>query len=117
MPGRRLTGSFNSLFLCAALAGACAGAQSGPASSTVSASFSSVTSATPLPNGVELHDGGLVMQITALRDDALRIRASGTGVLPEDASWAVLAAARSASVNVSQDSDAKVASLLAQCHL
>ena len=107
MPGRRLTGSFNSLFLCAALAGACAGAQSGPASSTVSASFSSVTSATPLPNGVELHDGGLVMQITALRDDALRIRASGTGVLPEDASWAVLAAARSASVNVSQDSDAK----------
>ncbi len=38
------------------------------------------------------------MQITALRDDVLRIRASGTGVLPEDASWAVLPEARSASV-------------------
>ena len=37
-----------------------------------------------------MHDGRLVMQITALRDDVLRIRASGTGVLPEDASWAVL---------------------------
>ncbi len=107
MPGRRVAGSFSFLFLCAVLAGVCAGAQNRPASSTEVASFSSVTSATPLPNGVELHDGGLVMQITALHDDVLRIRASGTGVLPEDASWAVLAAARSASVSVRQDSDAR----------
>jgi alpha-glucosidase len=61
-----------------------------------------------LPDGIELHDGALVMQITALREDVLRIRASHTGVLPEDASWAVLAEARAASVSVSQDSDAKV---------
>jgi alpha-glucosidase len=70
-------------------------------------SFAAVTGTTPLPNGVELQDGGLVMQITALREDVLRVRASGTGVLPEDASWAVLAAARGSSVNVSQDSDAQ----------
>ena len=107
MPGRRVTGSFSSLFLCAVIVGVCAGAQTSPTRSAGVASFSSVTSATPLPNGVELHDGGLVMQITALRDDVLRIRASGTDVLPEDASWAVLAEARGASVSVSQDSDEK----------
>jgi alpha-glucosidase len=107
MPGRRVTGSFSSLFLCAVVAGVCAGAQTGLTRSAGVASFSSITSATPLPNGVELHDGDLVMQITALRDDVLRIRASGTGELPEDASWAVLAAARSASVSVSQDGDEK----------
>jgi alpha-glucosidase len=39
----------------------------------------------------------------------LRIRASSAGVLPEDASWAVLAEARAASVAVRQDSDAQVA--------
>jgi len=107
MPGRRVTGLFSSLFLCSVVAGVCAGAQIRPASSAGAFSFSSITSATPLPNGVELHDDSLVMQITALRADVLRIRASGTGVLPEDASWAVLAAARGASVRVSQDSDAK----------
>jgi alpha-glucosidase len=107
MLGRRVTGSFRSLFLCAAIAGVCAGAQTRPASSPGVASFAAVTSATPLPNGIELHDGVLILQITALRDDVLRVRASGTGVLPEDASWAVLAAARAASVSVSQDSEAK----------
>ena len=107
MPGRTVAGSFSSLFLCAVLASVCAGAQTLPANPVGVASFSSVSSAAPLANGVELHDGRLVMQITALRDDVLRIRASGTGVLPEDASWAVLAEARSASVSVSQDSDEK----------
>jgi len=107
MPGRTVAGSFSSLFLCAVLASVCAGAQTLPANPVGVASFSSVSSAAPLVNGVELHDGRLVMQITALRDDVLRIRASGTGVLPEDASWAVLAEARSASVSVSQDSDEK----------
>jgi alpha-glucosidase len=105
MPGRRITGSFSSLFLCATVAGFCASAQTRPATPSRIASFSSITSASPLPNGVELHHGDLVMQITALRENVLRIRASGTGVLPEDASWAVLAEARAASVNVTQDSD------------
>ncbi len=47
------------------------------------------------------------MQITALRDDVLRIRASRTDVLPEDASWAVLPEARRASVAVQQESSAR----------
>src|ERR1700728_2364688 len=104
---RKVTGWFGSLLLCAAIAGVGAGAQARPAGSSSVVSFATVTGATPLPNGIELHDGALIMQITALRDDVLRVRASGTGVLPEDASWAVLAAARGASVGVSQDEDAK----------
>src|ERR1700678_450122 len=71
--------------------------------------FSQVTSVSPLANGVELRDGPLVMQITALRDGVLRIRAGRDGKLPEDASWAVLREARSASVEVTQDSNASVA--------
>ncbi len=105
MPGRRVTGPLTFLCMCAAAAGSCA-AQA-PTASPGFTSFSTVTSATPLTNGIELHDGGLVMQISALRDDVLRVRASGTGALPEDASWAVLAAARDASVSVSQDSNEK----------
>src|SRR5580698_4950576 len=66
-------------------------------------SFSQVTAATPLSNGIELHDGALVMRITALRDDVLRIRAGRNNALPEDASWAVLPEARSASATVTQD--------------
>jgi len=107
MPGRRITGSFSSLFLCAVMAGVCAWAQTQAPGAGGVASFSSVTSATSMPNGVELHDGNLVMQITALREDVLRIRAAGTGVLPEDASWAVLPEARRASVSVAQDNDEK----------
>jgi alpha-glucosidase len=72
-------------------------------------SFAQITAATPLPNGIELHDGILILRITALRDDVLRIRASRSGVLPEDASWSVLPEARSASIAVTQDSDAKSA--------
>src|ERR1700687_6380217 len=42
-----------------------------------------------LPNGVEVNRGALRLQVSALRDDVLRIRLSPTGSLPEDASWAV----------------------------
>ncbi len=70
-----------------------------------SVSFARVTAATPLANGIELRDRALILRITALRDDVLRIRA-GNAALPEDASWAVLPEARSASVAVTQESDA-----------
>ncbi len=66
-----------------------------------------VSSAQPMPNGIELHSGTAVMQITALRDDLLRVRVCATGTLPEDASWAVLANARAAAVPVQQDSNGK----------
>ena len=69
-------------------------------STPCAATPAAITSAEPLPNGVLLHAGGLVEQITALRDDALRVRVARTGTLPEDASWAVLPAARTASVAV-----------------
>ena len=40
------------------------------------------------------------MQITALRDDVLRVRVGPEGTLPEDASWAVLPEARTAKITV-----------------
>ena len=73
------------------------------------ASFSQITAVTPLSNGIELRDGPLLLHITALRDDVLRIRASRNGILPEDASWAVLPQARISAIAVIQDSDARVA--------
>ncbi|MCU1323156.1 MAG: Alpha-glucosidase [Acidobacteriaceae bacterium] len=54
----------------------------------------------PLPNGLQVTASGVTVQITALRDDVLRVRATHTATLPEDASWAVLPAARTASVPV-----------------
>ena len=44
------------------------------------------------------------MRITALRDDVVRVRVGPAGELPEDASWAVLAASRTASAAVTQQS-------------
>jgi alpha-glucosidase len=57
-----------------------------------------VTNARSLPNGVELRDGNANIQVTALRDDVLRIRVSKTEKMPEDASWAVLPGSRTSSV-------------------
>src|ERR1035438_1834627 len=53
-----------------------------------------------LPNGIEVKSGAAREQITALRDDVLRIRAGVVGTLPEDASWAVLRAARESRIVV-----------------
>src|ERR1700738_3005879 len=51
-----------------------------------------------LPNGIEITAHGTVLQVTALRDDVLRVRAGQNAHLPEDASWAVISTARTASV-------------------
>jgi alpha-glucosidase len=59
-----------------------------------------VTAAKALDNGIELRSGAAIMQITALRDDVLRVRVGPAGALPEDASWAVLPEARTAKVTV-----------------
>ncbi|HEY3989233.1 MAG TPA: TIM-barrel domain-containing protein, partial [Acidobacteriaceae bacterium] len=59
-----------------------------------------VTSSKALDNGVEIHSGPALMEITALRDDVLRVRVGPEGTLPEDASWAVLPEARTAKVTV-----------------
>ncbi len=54
----------------------------------------------PLNNGVNCSSQGTTLQVTALRDDVIRVRAAHLAILPEDASWAVLPAARTASVAV-----------------
>ncbi len=77
--------------------------------------LSQITSSTPLPNGIELRNGKMLMRITALRDDVLRIRAARDGALAEDASWAVLPEARSASVSVTQQSDGTAAGFRTKC--
>ncbi|WP_213805168.1 TIM-barrel domain-containing protein [Granulicella sp. dw_53] len=56
-----------------------------------------------LPNGVQATASGTTVQITALRDDVLRVRIGQDGKLPEDASWAVLPASRTSSIHVSPD--------------
>ncbi|MBB5346149.1 glycoside hydrolase family 31 protein [Tunturibacter empetritectus] len=73
-------------------------AQSGAAEKGGVISLTRATSAAALPNGLELRDGEARVQITALREDVLRIRVSKTGKMPEDASWAVLPGSRTSSV-------------------
>ena len=65
-----------------------------------------VTASRATSNGIEIRSGAAVMQITALRDDVLRVRVGPAGLLPEDASWAVLPASRTASVAVTPESTA-----------
>ena len=62
-----------------------------------------VTASRPLSNGIEIHSGPAILQITALRDDVLRVRVGANGQLPEDASWAVLREAREAATPVTQE--------------
>ena len=64
-----------------------------------------VTASRATPNGIEIRSGTALMQITALRDDVLRVRVGPAGQLPEDASWAVLGAARTSTVKVSPESN------------
>ncbi|HEX4321957.1 MAG TPA: TIM-barrel domain-containing protein [Acidobacteriaceae bacterium] len=70
-------------------------------------SLDRVTSSRPLPDGVEIRSGSAVMQITALRDDLIRVRAAASSTLPEDASWAVLPASRTAKVSVTAENSEK----------
>ena len=68
--------------------------------------LSRVTGSKAMENGVMLHSGKAVMEITALREDVLRVRVGAEGTLPEDASWAVLATAHAAHVTVTATHDA-----------
>ena len=65
-----------------------------------------VAASRAIENGIEISAGAAVMQVTALREDVLRVRVGPGGQLPEDASWAVLAAARTASVTVEAENSA-----------
>ena len=61
--------------------------------------------ATALPNGASILRGSERLEVTALRDDVLRVTATHNGMLPEKSSWAVLPAALSATVPVMADAD------------
>ncbi len=58
----------------------------------------------PMANGIEISGNGVSLQVTALRDDVLRVRAGRNGDFGEDASWAILASAHAASVLVTPES-------------
>src|SRR5581483_11536556 len=64
-----------------------------------------VTASHALPNGIEIRSGSALMQITALREDVLRVRVGPAGQFPEDASWAVLPSSRTSSINVAPGSN------------
>ena len=64
------------------------------------------TNFSALPNGVAIENGSLREEITALRDNVLRIRIGRDGTMPEDASWAVLPNARHSQVQVTPASSA-----------
>ena len=59
----------------------------------------------PLPAGVRAHSGDQVMEVTALRDDVLRVRVWKTGAAPENVSWAVLPAALGSTAAVTASAD------------
>ncbi len=60
-------------------------------------------SVTPAASGMRVVAGGTTMEISALRDDVVRVRMWRGGQAPEDASWAVLPAARTSSVPVTAE--------------
>jgi alpha-glucosidase len=64
-----------------------------------------ITSSRWLENGIEVRSGGMVFRVTALREDVIRVRGAAAGVLPEDASWAVLPQARTGTVAVVKEED------------
>jgi len=66
----------------------------------------SVTGSEALRDGVQVHAGSATLVITALRDDILRVRVAPGGTLPEDASWAVLPASRTSTIEVQPVQDA-----------
>ena len=59
-----------------------------------------------LSNGIAVDAGSAREEITALRDNVIRIRIGRNGTMPEDASWAVLPDARRSQVKVSPESSA-----------
>lgn len=56
-------------------------------------------------DGVDVRVGAVLMRVTALTDQIVRVRIARDGVLPEDASWAVSAATRQHSVAVQGHAD------------
>ena len=64
------------------------------------------TGFTALANGVAVADGSAREEITALRDNVIRVRIVPSGTMPENASWAVLPDALHSQVKVTTESSA-----------
>jgi alpha-glucosidase len=64
------------------------------------------TGFTALADGVAVADGSAREEITAVRDNVIRVRIAPSGTLPENASWAVLPEALHSQVNVTPESSA-----------
>ena len=60
-------------------------------------------SSQPLPNGIRVEGSGQIMEVTALREDVVRVRVWPQGPEPENASWAVLPAAMHSTVAVTKE--------------
>ncbi len=60
-----------------------------------------------LPDGVAIQDGSAREEITAVRDNVIRVRIARNGVMPENASWAVLPDALHSQINVTPESSAE----------
>ena len=56
-------------------------------------------------NGVRMAVGGQVMEVTALRDDVVRVRVWKAGAEPENVSWAVLSSALHSTVPVTSETN------------
>ena len=63
-------------------------------------SLDRVTAARALANGIEIHSGSAVMQVTALREDLLRVRVGAPGTLPGRCLLGGAAGARTAKTEV-----------------
>jgi alpha-glucosidase len=57
----------------------------------------------PLQSGLTAMTDGVTLQVTALRDDVLRVREWKGGNAPGDASWAVLPSSHDSSVPVTAE--------------
>ena len=98
---------FAAVFVVAASITSTGAAQSPVQPNAKRVALESVTSAKPLPEGIEVQAGSATIRITALRDDIVRFRIAPGSALPEDASWAVLPEARTKTVNVQPLDDAR----------
>ena len=68
--------------------------------------LTAVSDVKALDDGLQIQAGPGQIQITALRDDIVRVRVSPGATLPEDASWAVLPEPRTKHIHVQTTQDA-----------
>jgi alpha-glucosidase len=94
------------LLLCSASSCAVLHAQKIPYQSNVLI-LDHPTSFSALPGGITISDGSAREEITAVRDDILRVRIARDGVMPENASWAVLPGPLHSHISVTPESSAK----------